>query len=565
MGMGATNTLDRLRASFGCLNGIEPEFKNCADVPNGGILFALPSLLSQGLLFQVKNYFDLPKGYYSISSIFLLLGFMALSRLKFVESLKYVAPGEWGKLLGLDRIPEAKTLREKVHHLSEHGKPQQWSAALSKNWMEATPQETGILYVDGHIRVYYGSQTKLPRRYVSRDKMFARTSCEYWVNAMGGQPFFYINKAVDPGLLQVLMHDIIPRLEKDIPNQPSKEELIANPLLPRFTIICDREGFSPAIMKQLWEEKRIAMSTYLKNQTEDWPKDEFSSYVGKFSSGEMINLMLAERGTYLGKTIWVREVRRLKKDDSQGSIVSTNFNFDIVSSFSNVVSRWSQENFFRYARKEFNLDRLIDYGLEDVSDTIKVVNPIYREINSEIKNITIILSRKKVEFGSIDFEGDIDSQNAENYMHKKSAILDEIKKLEENKEKKKQERKNHPKHVLFKDLSEEHKFQQLRTGGKHLIDTIKMIAYRAETAMASIVREKLPQHDSGTTRVLLREIYNSSVDIQVNHDKKEIAVRLHHLANNISDQAAKHLCQELTETETLFPGTDYRMVYELLP
>jgi hypothetical protein len=565
MGMGATNTLDRLGASIGCLNGIEPEFKSCADVPNGGVLLALPSLLSQGLLYHIKSYFNLPKGYYSISSIFLLLGFIILVRLKFVESLKYIPPGEWGKLLGLDRVPEAKTLRTKIHHLSEWGQPQQWSAALSKNWMEATPEETGILYVDGHVRVYYGSQTKLPRRYVSRDKLFARTVCEYWVNAMNGQPFFYINKTIDPGLLQVLVQEIIPRLEKDIPKQPTQEQLTANPLLPRFTIICDREGFSPLIMKQLWEEKRIAISTYLKNQTEDWAKEEFFSCSGKFSSGERVDLMLAERGTYLGGKIWVREVRRLKKDNSQGSIVSTNFIFDIASSFLNVVSRWSQENFFGYARREFNLDRLIDYGLEPVSETTKIVNPNYRKINSEIKKLTSLLNRKKIEFGNINFDGDLDSKNAENFAEKKSAVLDEIRDLEERKEKKKQERKDHPSHILFKDLSEEDKFQQLRTSGKHLIDTIKMIAYRAETAMTSIVREKMTCHDPGTTRKLLREIYNSSVDIKVKHDEKEVIVYLHHLANNISDQTAKHLCQELTETETLFPGTDYRMVYELLP
>jgi transcription-repair coupling factor (superfamily II helicase) len=31
---------------------------------------------------------------------------MALTRLKSIEALRYCAPGEWGKLLGLDRIPE---------------------------------------------------------------------------------------------------------------------------------------------------------------------------------------------------------------------------------------------------------------------------------------------------------------------------------------------------------------------------------------------------------------------------------------------------------------------------
>ena len=43
-----------------------------------------------------------------------------------MEALRYRAPGEWGKLLGLDRAPEVKTLREKVHHLSQSEQSQQW-------------------------------------------------------------------------------------------------------------------------------------------------------------------------------------------------------------------------------------------------------------------------------------------------------------------------------------------------------------------------------------------------------------------------------------------------------
>ena len=72
MGMGATNTLDRLAASIGRLDGVTPTFKDCADVPNGGVLLALPALISQGLLSHVENHFELPKGYYPLSSIFIL-------------------------------------------------------------------------------------------------------------------------------------------------------------------------------------------------------------------------------------------------------------------------------------------------------------------------------------------------------------------------------------------------------------------------------------------------------------------------------------------------------------
>jgi hypothetical protein len=573
MGMGATNTLARLEASIGLIDGVELDFQNCADVPNGGVLLAFPALLSQGLLYKTEEYFQLPKGYYQLSTIFIFLALMTLARIKFVESLKYTSPGEWGNLLGLDRSPEPRTLREKIRHLSESGNATTWSADLCKEWMLNTPAESGVLYVDGHVRVYHGSQTKLPRHYIARDKLCARATCDYWVNAMNGNPFFYINKAVDPGMLQVLEHEIIPRLEQDVPNQPGEEELKMNPLLPRFTIVFDREGYSPAFIARMWK-KRIAVTTYIKNPDEDWPNEEFFLYKAKLISGEPIDLMLAERGTVIdwenargsskrNKT-WVREIRRLRDNCAQGSIVSTNFNSDIISSYVRIISRWSQENFFAYARKEFNLDRLVDYGLEPVSDTIKLINPRYREIDSEVRRLNSLLQKRKTLFGKITIEGEIEPIKVEEYTRKKSELYEEIKTLQRTINQKKEIRKTHPKHVLFENLPEEYKFDQLRTKSKHLIDTIKMISYRAETAMASIIREKIATHDSGITRVLLREIYNSTIDMKVDKEKKTLTIYLHHLANQCSDNAARHLCKELTETETIYPGTEYKLIYELL-
>jgi hypothetical protein len=89
---------------------------------------------------------------------------MAPARVNTIESLRYCPPGEWGKILGLDRIPEARTLREMIRSLVQ---AEQWSGTLSRKWMAMFPESTGVLYIDGHGRVYNGSQTGLPRHRLS--------------------------------------------------------------------------------------------------------------------------------------------------------------------------------------------------------------------------------------------------------------------------------------------------------------------------------------------------------------------------------------------------------------
>ena len=246
MGRGATDTIDRLAASLGALTEVSPRFSTAAmDLSKGGVLLALPALLASGLLRHSSKYFQLPKGFYGLATIFLLLAFMALARLKSVEALRYYAPGEWGKLLGIDRAPEVRTLRVKLKHLADQEQTFAWSGELCKEWMMERPDEAAVLYVDGHVRVYHGRTKQLPKHYVARERLCLSATAGYWVNAMDGRPFFVVNQPVDPGLLQVLEHDLIPRLEQDVPNQPSAEQLKADPLLHRFTVVFDREGYSP--------------------------------------------------------------------------------------------------------------------------------------------------------------------------------------------------------------------------------------------------------------------------------------------------------------------------------
>lgn len=223
MGMGASQVAGRIAASFGALDAVAPDFQPALDVPNGGVLCALPALLAMGLPHATARYFTLPKGYYGLDSLLLLLACMALARLTSLESWRYCAPGEWGKRLGLDRAPEVRTLRQKVRRLARDEKPSAWSAELCRQWMEAAPEQAATLSIDGHVRVDHGQQTKRLRHSVARQRLCLRGTTDYWVKAMDGSPFLVVHHAIAPGLLKVIEQDILPRLEEPVPGAPGRQ------------------------------------------------------------------------------------------------------------------------------------------------------------------------------------------------------------------------------------------------------------------------------------------------------------------------------------------------------
>jgi hypothetical protein len=561
MGMGASNVEARVAASLGALEcPVEPEFQAALDVPNGGVLFALPALLALGLLKTTERFFALPKGYYGLKSLFLLLAFMALARLKSVESLRYCAPGEWGKLLGLDRVPEVRTLRQKIHLLSGDDRPEQWSGELCKEWMFAAPEHAGTLYIDGHVRVYNGHQTKLPRHYVARQKLCLRATSDYWVNAMDGQPFFVVRQAVDPGMIKVIEQDILPRLHRDVPAQPDEAELAANPLRHRFSMVFDREGYSPDFFKRM-KDQRVACMTYHKYPGVNWPEDEFRICTVKMPSGQMVEINLAERGSCLSNKLWVREIRKLTRRGHQTAIIATDYVSEAAPLAVAMFARWSQENFFKYVREHYNLDRLTDYRTEAVSDPVQVVNPAYRQLDGQVRSCAGKLARQMARFGAMNMEESIDPKPTEAFMQQKADVREEIEHLQKDCQRFKEERKQTARHITVAELPEEERFEQLSTPSKHLIDTIKMIAYRAETAMANQLRETISRPDEA--RSLLRALYASDADLLPDHKEGTLTVRLHHMANRSSDKAIIKLCEELNATETRFPGTDLRLILKL--
>ena len=430
MGYGATRSLDRVAAAMGALESTSVEFQDTCDVAQGGVLLGLPALLAEGLLRYSPDRYKLPAGFYGIDSLFLLLGLMALARIRSLEQLRYQPPGEWGKLLGLDRIPEVRTLRAKLKRLCQDlGRAMQWNAELAKQWIALQKDTDLYFYCEGHGRVYHGDQTALPRHYAARERLCLRATTDYWINAMDGQPFLYVNKEVDPGLIATLKQDVIPWLEASVGKSPEQERQLAeDPRAHWFTLVFDREGYSPEFFEQM-RRKRIAVLSDHKFPKGDWSAAEFTSHSVSGAGGETVTLKLAERGTQLSNKLWVREIRKLTDSGHQTSILTTNLKAPMTALAVSLFARWSQENFFRYMREHYGLDRLVEYGTEPVPDAIQGVNPEWRKLDSQIRSRTSQRYRLTAQFGALALSEQPSPSEVDRFQQRKGQLQEEIQHL----------------------------------------------------------------------------------------------------------------------------------------
>jgi len=294
----------------------------------------------------------------------------------------------------------------------------------------------------------------------------------------------------------------------------------------------------------------------------DWPDDEFFDQEVTLASGHVVKMKLAERGSLLREKIWVREIRKCCDSGHQTSVLSTNYLAEEVVIAGAMFARWSQENFFKYMRKHYNLDGLIGYSLEHIPDATIMVNPDYRRLDSQVRSIVGKLNQRRAKFAALSLKDDIEPKRVDAYQTKKADLREEIEQLDQQVAVLKAERKQTKNHITIGELPEEERFDRLSTQSKYLIDTIKMIAYRAESAMANIIHQNMSHPEEA--RRLLQGIYSTEVDIIVDNDAGTLTVQLHHLANNMSSFTAQQLCQELNATEIAFPGTDLQVIYKMV-
>ena len=261
---------------------------------------------------------------------------------------------------------------------------------------------------------------------------------------------------------------------------------------------------------------------------------------------------------------WVREVRKLTDSGHQTSLISTAYDLPHTQLAVRMFTRWCQENFFRYMKQHFEIDMLCEYGVVEIPDTEKVVNPSWRELNRRRSQVQSRLRYRRSRFTEMTMhpESETDPEKYQRWLTRKSELLEDIDQHEHQLATLKAQLKQTPKHITWGKLEDKDKFNRLLPGRKRLMDTVRMIAYRAETAMAAMLLG--PTVDMSDARRLLQGLFVTDADLLPDMENNRLLVRIHNASTPADNRSIASLLEELNKAEINFPGSNLRLVYDLV-
>jgi hypothetical protein len=228
-----------------------------------------------------------------------------------------------------------------------------------------------------------------------------------------------------------------------------------------------------------------------------------------------------------------------------------------------MFARWGQENFFKYMVESFGIDSITSYYKNLIPDMSSVVNPEYRELDRQHKSITTRINNRKIKYAGTSLQNkEMSKREIQRYAKTKSDLQLEIEDLEKQRAEIIEKKRSIEKKILFKDLDENQKFTTSVNERKFFLDTIKIIAYRAETAMCNIIKKQMTSPQQA--RTLIRKLYSAGADIELDQNNSVLFVKLHRTNHWADDCILEYLCAQLNETETVFPATKLTCQFKLV-
>jgi hypothetical protein len=550
---------ERALARWGLLGeGAVPVFIPGARYPLAGLLLALPALEGTGLLGAARQvYGRVRDGFYGLGATLLTLVFLALAGEPRAEGATRVPPGALGRVLGLDRAPEVKTIRRKLAELAAAGKASELVMALARRHAAVRPDALGFLYADGHARVYYGTR-QVQKTHVARLKFPAPATMETWVTDARGDPVFMVVAEPSDSLAGELRR-LLPDLRAIVGQQR------------RVTVCFDRGGWSPALFADI-TAAGFDVLTWRKGPAPDLPAALFTAVSCADDRGRAHDYKLADttvelaisEGPRKGQTVTLRQVTRLVPARHGGTrqIHTLTSRTDLAAGEVcwRMSSRWREENYFRYARTRFALDALDSYAASPDDPDRLVPNPARKTAAARIRAAEAAARAAETarDTALLQLRSPAPGQAAYLTNQVINALAAPVEAAWRELDDADQAAAATPARVRLGALSPD--MARLDAETKQITHAIRMAAYNAETALARALDGHYARAGD-EAYALIREALTASGDICP--APGELLIRLDPLTAPRRTQALAALCDQLTQAECHYPGTDLVLRYEV--
>jgi transposase len=540
-------TFDRQLAYLGLLDDAAPIFRDGSQVPGVGVLLSLPYLVHSGLL-QIarKLYSEIGPAFYGLRTTLLTLFLMALLRIQRPEQLKGRDPAAFGRLLGLDRAPEVKTLRRQLGRLAARHHADQLGAGLARLRVAQRGELMGFLYIDGHVRAYHGQRT-ISKTYVARRHLAMPATTDYWINDRSGDPLLVVTSEVNASLVRAF-----PNLLRQV------REAVGD---RRVTIVFDRGGWSPKLFRSMIQDG-FDILTSRKGKSRLINERRFIRRPGKLD-GHWVTYDLSDQPMrFLKGKLRLRQITRLCEDGHQTQIITSRWDPRDLEVAYRMFERWRQENFFKYMREEFLLDALVDYRIEPEDPTRTVPNPERRALDKQIRAARTELAQIERQYGAAAVDNaEQDRPTMRGFKIAYGKLGKKLRAARGRLQKLIEKRRDVPVRLEIRDLSEQ-AVVKLATERKHLTDIVKMIAYQAESDLFNLLAPHYMRTEQ-EGRTLLHELFAAAGDIKVT--ESELQLTLAPLSSLHRTRAVHALCELLDQTATVFPGSNLRVRFAVRP
>jgi transposase-like protein len=556
---------ERALSRFGLLGeGAQPLFTAGARYPLAGLLLILPALEATGLISAAREvYGQLKNGYYGLAATLLTLVFLALAGEPRAEGATRVPPAALGRVLGLDRAPEVKTIRRKLGELAAAGKAHELVMALARRHAAAKPEALGFVYADGHARAYFGTR-EVQKTHVARLKFPAPATEETWVTDCLGGPVFMV--VAEPS---ASLAGEIRRLLPDLRAVVGEDR--------KVTVCFDRGGWSPVLFADIIDAG-FDLLTWRKGPAPDVATDLFTTITCTDDRGRRHRYEVADSSVELtigdgprkGEKVALRQVTRrvparggaASRSTRQIHMLTTRRDIAAGEACWRMTSRWREENYFRYARTHFDLDALDSYAATPDDPGRMVPSPAKKTAAAQVRRAETLAEQAEAERDARLAALRNPPPGTASYLTNPmiNALNAPVDKAWAELGQAEIAAAGVPARIRLGDLAPD--MMRLEAEVKQITHAIRMAAFNAQTTLASALDGRYSRAGD-EAHALVREALQASGDIIPGNGV--LHIRLDPLTAPRRTRALAALCEQASQARACYPGTDLVLRYEVKP